>query len=1036
MTIDEPHPADNPVELAYHLVVVSTFTAEPIHDALGCWMNELGVSSSIEFAPYNQIFQQLLDPGSALARNRKGANVILVRIEDWCRSHGGPADHGKLDDHLQRYAIDLIDALRTALTRASVPLIVGFCPASRRTWADPAARAAFRRVEEEIRAALSGTTGLCLIGRDDFCAYAVTDYDDPQRDELGHVPYTPLFYAALATIVARRIHALVNPPYKVIVLDCDNTLWKGVVGEEGTAGITIPPAWRALQQFMAECSSRGFLLCLASKNDEADVLEVFERRPDMILKREHLVSWRINWRPKSENIRSLAEELNLGLDSFIFVDDNPLECAEVRAACPEVLTLLLPIDGEITPFLDHVWAFDRFHLTAEDQERTAMYRQEIERGRFLKRALTMEEFLAALDLKIKISEPARSQWPRVAQLTQRTNQFNFTTVRRTDGEVQRLEDSGLACRIVEVSDRFGDYGLVGVMIVGQRDATLVIDTFLLSCRALGRGVEHRMLRTLGEIAQERRLSQVNATLISTAKNRPAFDFLESVAAPWRQEVQSGWQYCIPAEIAANLTYDSAAVPAGAPSAADKPPVLAMNRPAGSEVKWQRYERIATSLSSPEQVLGLVQARQDHQRPRALVNTHFIAPRTKVEQSLADLWAQLLRWKPVGIRDNFFELGGTSLLAVDLFAQIEHRLGAKLPLTSLIEAPTIEQLAQILASATERDSLVLIRDGGTKPPLFLVHDGDGETMLYRNLAMLLAPGHRVFGLQPRTWKNVRMVHTRIPEMAAHHIDRIRSIQPHGPYLLGGMCAGGVIAFEIGRQLQSQGETVALIALIDAADVEAPSKAWRFAQQRFHSFSMVFRQGETGRLDRRVVSVAAKALRKVKNLTTYVVLQRLKNVSDELRMRRFRACVARSQPLPQGLEQISVRTVYLFAEKHYRPEGCFSGRLTLFRATCGEGNDEPYVNRYDDPLLGWGRRATLGIEPYDVPGGHSSMLQEPHVQALAKQLQSSIDQALGVWNSSEVSQHAGRTVVVEDSTPCKPKVEDYAQNDGFIMASQLQ
>jgi FkbH-like protein len=981
-------------EPAYRLVVASTFTAEPILDPLGYWMDELGIASSIEFAPYNQVLQQLLDPASALARNQRGINIILIRIEDWCRFSGGPATREQVSDRLARQASDLTSAVRAALARSSTPLVLGFCPASRRALAELEVQSALERIEEEIAATLAGTAGLHLIRGDDFHAYPVTDYDDPQRDHLGHIPYTPLFYAGLATIVARRIHALLSLPHKVIVLDCDNTLWKGVVGEEGTTGIAIPPAWRALQQFMVERARRGFLVCLCSKNDEPDVLDVFDHRPDMVLKRDHLVAWRINWQPKSENIRSLARELNLGLDSFIFIDDNPLECAEVRAACPEVLTLCLPTEGSLARFLDHVWAFDRFHLTAEDQERTALYQQEIERGRFLKQALTIEEFLAGLDLKIKISEPTKSLFARVAQLTQRTNQFNFTTVRRTDGEVERLTESGLECWIVEVSDRFGDYGLVGVMITGAQDGDLKIDTFLLSCRVLGRGVEHRMLRTLGETAQKRGLSQVNTSLISTRKNRPALDFLESVAAPWGQDVDGGRRYLIPAGAAASLTGEQPAIHADAPAVETEPMIAAIEPSARASGKWQRYERIATSLTSPDQVLELVGTRVDQQRPRALAGTRFIAPRTQTEQRLSDLWARVLRTNPVGIRDNFFELGGTSLLAVDLFAQIEHRFGAKLPLTSLIEAPTIEQLVELLSGSAERDSLVLIRDGGTKPPLFLVHDGDGETMLYRNLALRLEPSHRVFGLQPGAWKNAPMIHTRIPEMAAYHIDRIRSVQPRGPYLLGGMCAGGVIAFEIGRQLQGQGENVALVALIDAADVHAPAKAWRFAQQRVRSFATVFRQDKITRWDRRALVVASKALRKAKNLTTYLIGRRLRNLSDDLRLRLFRACVARGRTLPQALQQIPVRTVYLFAEKHYRPESRFAGRLILFRATRGEGTDEPYVERYDDPLLGWARRATLGVEAYDVPGGHSSMLQQPHVEALAQQLQASIDQALAM------------------------------------------
>ena len=244
------------------------------------------------------------------------------------------------------------------------------------------------------------------------------------------------------------------------------------------------------------------------------MLEVFDRRPDMILKRDHLVAWQINWQSKSENIRTLARDLNLGLDSFIFLDDNPVECAEVRANCPDVLTLRLPIDGNIEEFLQHVWALDRLRVTSEDRHRTTMYKQEADRARFQREAPTIGDFLEGLDLRIGFSKPAPEQVDRIAQLTHRTNQLNFTTVRRNDGDIHRLAESGLECRAVEVKDRFGDYGLVGVMIFGSRGLALEVDTFLLSCRVLGRGVEHEMLSELGEIALHRHLSLVAATLIA------------------------------------------------------------------------------------------------------------------------------------------------------------------------------------------------------------------------------------------------------------------------------------------------------------------------------------------------------------------------------------------------------------------------------------------------------------------------------------------------------------------------------------------
>jgi thioesterase domain-containing protein len=214
----------------------------------------------------------------------------------------------------------------------------------------------------------------------------------------------------------------------------------------------------------------------------------------------------------------------------------------------------------------------------------------------------------------------------------------------------------------------------------------------------------------------------------------------------------------------------------------------------------------------------------------------------------------------------------------------------------------------------------------------------------------------------------------------------------------MCAGGVIAFEIARQLQAQGDTVALVALLDAADVSASPKTWHVAGQRISRFSAVFRIDRSASIGRRVTRVVAESLRKAKNLSAYVVSQRIKELSDELRMRLFRSCLDRGWRLPRSLEQIPVRTVYLFAEKNYRPVGRFQGQLALFRATRGEGPDEPYIERYSDPLLGWGQRATQGVRAYDVPGGHSSMLQEPHVHILAEQVQACIDQALADWTES--------------------------------------
>jgi thioesterase domain-containing protein len=208
----------------------------------------------------------------------------------------------------------------------------------------------------------------------------------------------------------------------------------------------------------------------------------------------------------------------------------------------------------------------------------------------------------------------------------------------------------------------------------------------------------------------------------------------------------------------------------------------------------------------------------------------------------------------------------------------------------------------------------------------------------------------------------------------------------------MCAGGVIAYEIARQLQSQGEVIGMVALIDAADVQAEEIPWRFAQQRLRSFSTVLDQGPEKSVLQRCATIAGKAAQKAKSLTSFLVQKHAGDLWANLRMRLFRYYLDRRLDPPRFLEHIPVRTAYLFAEKSYRPTGVFEGELDLFRATQGVNNDEPYRDRYSDPQFGWGRRASRGVRTYDVPGGHSSMLQEPNVEILAGFMQAIIDQAL--------------------------------------------
>ena len=630
------------------IALCATFTAEAIQPGLSFWAGELGLDTAIRFAGYNQVFQELLDPAGLLARNRSGFNVVLLRLQDWASAG--------VEDSARRFA----EALAASPALAAAPLIVVVCPSPQ----------PFPAALDTLRAAARQLPAVHLLTADEIAAlYPVEEIHDPHGDELGHLPYTPLYFAALATAIARKIHAIAQPPYKVIALDCDDTLWAGICGEDGPEGIEIDEPRRALQNFMLERRREGMLLALCSKNNPQDVLDVFAARPDMPLRLEDFAARRIDWNSKAQGLAALAAELELGLDTFILVDDNAKECTEAQAGAPEILALPLPAQpAEIPEFLRHVWAFDRARITSEDRRRAELYAQRAERRRAEKAAGSLEEFLALLELEVAIAPLRPEQIARVAQLTQRTNQMNASCIRRTEAEIRALQAE---CLTVSVRDRFGDYGLTGAMIFRPQGSALAVDTFLLSCRALGRGVEHRMLARLGEIALERSLDRVEILFLPGKRNQPAEAFFQSVGNP------------LAAERAVQVRYSPARNPL---------PALRTSEPRreGAPPLAIDYARIATHLRRPEDVVERIRAAARRDAPRPVVD----APRTPLERDLAEVWAGLLNLPAVGVHENFFELGGHSLLAVQLLSRVRQIYGIELSLEVVYSGEfTVAELAK-------------------------------------------------------------------------------------------------------------------------------------------------------------------------------------------------------------------------------------------------------------------------------------------------------------------------------------------------------
>jgi FkbH-like protein/FkbM family methyltransferase len=575
--------------------------------------------------------------------------------------------------------VDLfVDAVRSHLGRSSRPSFFVVCPPSTPT---PEVMAEHRRLIESLSAMETVVWDAEQIVAD----YALTgEIRDAVADRLGHVPYTPDFFAALGTQLVRFLLASTRTPRKLLVLDCDNTIWNGVVGEDGIAGLTIDEPARAVQQLAKDAIGRGMVVALASKNDEAIVREAFEADiPGMILTWDDVTAHRINWEPKSGNIRAIAAEIGIGSDSAVFLDDSPLECGEVRSRAPEVLTICVEDRAAVDEtFATHIWELDSFgQVTAEDAKRAAMYAEEAKRRELQSGSGDFADFIAQLELSIDVQPLGAESIPRAAQMTQRTNQFNTTTVRRTEAEFRSLLDGDMAGTTVKVSDRFGDYGIVGLMTHAADGDRLLADTFLMSCRALGRGVEHTMIRTLGQAAEAQSLARVDLPFVESDRNEPVRKFLDGLVADGVAGFD-GNTFTLATAAAVGLEF----VPVEPEAVADDGGTRSV---AAVAVDSEKAEAITMGRRTGSAIMALIRDQLEKERPQ---DTPLAAPENDVQTQLVEVWRKVLGYKTFGIDDNFFEFGGTSLLAVELISAIQANQSIPdFKLVDLFDRPTIRRL---------------------------------------------------------------------------------------------------------------------------------------------------------------------------------------------------------------------------------------------------------------------------------------------------------------------------------------------------------
>ena len=506
------------------IVIAATFTAEPLAATLKLWSSAFGIPVRVEFAGFNQVQQTLLSPASPFYCNAAGINLVLARPEDLLNSPDQMAETvaDALLDACARFAAERPGTLAVATLP---PAVSSFFTLDRET---------VERCRGHWRDRLRELNGIDVL---DFAAILEQVGIEASRktdlEIVARYPYSAKLYQELWIELARLVRRRRKPPAKVLALDADQVLWGGVLGEDGLEGIALGDdhpgrSFQLFQEQVLQLKNRGVLLALVSRNDADDVFQVLDSHPDMVLRREDFAAMRVNWLAKSQNLRDLACELNLGLDAFVFVDDDPANRLEVEANAPAVTVVPIPADpAEYCRTLSRLWCFDAGQTTSEDASRTEMMHQERKRQRHREVAVDMPSYLRSLEIVVRMRAAESVDLPRVAQLTQKTNQFNLSLKRRSVAEIQSL-DHRAGIYVIEASDRFGDYGLVGACILAphpvQRDL-YELDTFLMSCRALGRGVEEATLHGLAEVVKNRGGRRLQARYVPGPRNQPVKEFL-------------------------------------------------------------------------------------------------------------------------------------------------------------------------------------------------------------------------------------------------------------------------------------------------------------------------------------------------------------------------------------------------------------------------------------------------------------------------------------------------------------------------------
>jgi FkbH-like protein len=518
----------------YRVALISNITIAQLKEVLELSLRENEINAEVTLADYDAIVQE-----SERFSNFNAVVIFweLINLIDGLQSKIYLMSQEEIDK-LENKLKSEIDFVFKSIK--NVPLVIINQFSSTILDSNPLKQGPLQILGEHLNKALKAAISptQVLVDVDSiYSKFGIEKCRDLRHFYSSKMLYTVEYFRKYSEIVLPAFRAVNGKTKKVLVLDCDNTLWDGIIGEDGETGIQMNDTtmkgkvFKEIQTILLEMQNEGVLLALCSKNNEEDVNKILNSHPDMLINDKHLVAKKINWKDKASNIRDLALELNLGLDSFVFIDDSNFEVGLVKKELPMVEVLQVPADLSEYPLLlkELKMFFFSITKTEEDKNKTAMYLQEQKRKEELKSHNSIDNYLASLGLSLSIHWNQPSSAPRVSQMTQKTNQFNLTTQRYTESDIIRFfSDSNYMIAVFSVSDNYGDYGYTGMCIIHIIDAHATIDSLLMSCRVIGRNIEYAFFDQIIKRLSRNNIKTLQANYLRTAKNNQVAFFYDKL----------------------------------------------------------------------------------------------------------------------------------------------------------------------------------------------------------------------------------------------------------------------------------------------------------------------------------------------------------------------------------------------------------------------------------------------------------------------------------------------------------------------------